>query len=81
MEQRYKKLSKYARDNGINYRTAWNYFNKGLINGAFKNEMGTILVPVIEKTSDNLIDNIKTLLANNQIVKSTEQIKTFIECI
>jgi putative resolvase len=49
MEQRYKKLSKYARDNGINYRTAWNYFNKGLINGAFKNEMGTILVPVIEK--------------------------------
>jgi len=49
MEQRYKKLSKYARDNGINYRTAWNYFNKGLINGAFKNDMGTILVPVIEK--------------------------------
>ena len=49
MEQRYKKLSKYAKDNGINYRTAWNYFNKGLIEGAFQNEMGTILVPIIEE--------------------------------
>lgn len=56
MEQRYKKLSQYARDNGINYRTAWIYFKDGLIEGAFQNEKGSIFVP-IKKTSDE--NNIK----------------------
>ena len=28
---RYKKLSQYAKDNGICYHTAYSYFKKGLI--------------------------------------------------
>lgn len=40
-----KRLRDYARENGIQYRQAWNRFKSGRIPGAFKNEFGTILVP------------------------------------
>lgn len=42
------KLRDYAKKFNVCYRTAWNRFNKGLITGAFKDEMGNILIPVKE---------------------------------
>ena len=39
------KLSTYAKNIGITYRTAWNLFNSGQIKGAYKLSSGTIIVP------------------------------------
>lgn len=38
------KLSEYAKKLGITYRTAWDMFNRGDINGAYKLPSGTIIV-------------------------------------
>lgn len=48
------KLSEWARIQGLNYKTAWNYFNQGLIPNAYKLPTGTIIVPNddIEKRSE-----------------------------
>ena len=39
------KLSEYARKHGIKYRAAWERFRKGRIPGAYRDEVGTIVVP------------------------------------
>jgi len=49
-KQRYIKLSEYARFYSIIYKTAWKRFNEGKIKGAFKDEFGNILVPLINET-------------------------------
>ena len=46
MYQRYKKLSEYAKDMGVVYRTAWNRFKQGKIKGAIQDGNGNILVPL-----------------------------------
>lgn len=40
------KLSQYAKELGITYRTAWNWFRAGRIKGAYKTDTGIILVPL-----------------------------------
>lgn len=39
------KLSQYAEKEGIHYRTAWNRFNAGKIEGAYMDDTGHIVVP------------------------------------
>ncbi|MCP4702178.1 MAG: IS607 family transposase [Gammaproteobacteria bacterium] len=39
------KLSIWAKQKGVCYRTAWNYYQKGQIPGAYKLPSGTIIVP------------------------------------
>ena len=39
------KLSEWAKQNSVGYRTAWNHFNAGRIPGAYQLETGTIVVP------------------------------------
>lgn len=39
------KLTDYAKLLGVTYRTAWSWFKKGQIEGAFKTESGAIIVP------------------------------------
>lgn len=39
------KLSDYAKELGISYRTAWDLFKRGQIEGAYKLPTGTIIVP------------------------------------
>lgn len=39
------KLSKYAKNLGLSYMTAFNHFHKGLISGAYQLPSGTIVVP------------------------------------
>lgn len=46
------KLSEYAKQLGVCYRTAWNYYKAGQIAGAYELPSGTIIVPddINEKT-------------------------------
>lgn len=46
MEQRYIKLSEYARKKSITYRTAWSHFKNNLIPGAFVDETNHVYVPI-----------------------------------
>ena len=39
------KLSVYAKELGISYRTAWEWFRTGKIKNAYKTESGTVIVP------------------------------------
>lgn len=45
MKKIYKKLSDYAKENSVTYRTAWNRFKAGKIRGAFM-EDGHVKIPV-----------------------------------
>lgn len=40
-----KKLSEYAKEHGITYRSAYNHWKKGLISGAYQLPSGTIVIP------------------------------------
>lgn len=40
-----KRLRHYAEARGIHYRTAYNHFKKGLIEGAYQLPTGTIVIP------------------------------------
>jgi predicted site-specific integrase-resolvase len=40
-----KKLSEYAKDHNVCYRTAHNHFKQGLITGAYQLPSGTIVIP------------------------------------
>jgi predicted site-specific integrase-resolvase len=56
MEQIYKKLSDYAKENGVIYRTAWNRYKAGKIAGAFMDETGHVKIPIKkEKREQNAI--------------------------
>ena len=46
MGTKYKKLSQYAEENAVTYRTALNRFNAGKIQGSFKDDTGHIKIPV-----------------------------------
>jgi predicted site-specific integrase-resolvase len=54
MEQKYIKLSEYARKNCINYRTAYNHWTNKIIKGK-QLSTGTILVESDDKTNDNVL--------------------------
>lgn len=47
------KLSKWAKEQGISYRTAWRYFKNGKIKDAYQLDSGTIIVPT---TNENRKD-------------------------
>lgn len=58
MEQRYKKLSTYARENDITYRTAWNRFKAGKLKGAFIDETNHVKIPVFPENKSNNVVNV-----------------------
>lgn len=48
------KLSKWAKSQGICYRTAWNWFKNGTLPvEAYQTKTGTIIVKVEEKENAN----------------------------
>jgi len=57
---KYKKLSDYASEYHVTYRTAWNRFNKNLIPGAFMDKDKHILIPISYNDKPN--DKIKVAL-------------------
>jgi predicted site-specific integrase-resolvase len=42
------KLSEYAKQNDVTYRTAWNRFKAGKIYGAYQDEYGAVHIPVVD---------------------------------
>jgi len=48
-----KKLRQYAKENNVTYRTAWNHFHAGLINGAYQLPTGTIVIPDVLQSKPN----------------------------
>lgn len=50
-----KKLSTYAKENNVTYRTAWNRFNAGKIPNAYQDENGTIRIKEVLQEVDEKI--------------------------
>ena len=50
------KLSVYAQKLGITYRTAWSYFQQGMIPGAYQTPTGTIVVPLETPQHEAIVD-------------------------
>lgn len=48
-----KKLSQYAKENSVTYRTAFNHFKRGLISGAYQLPTGTIVIPDYKENNYN----------------------------
>jgi len=46
MNTKYIKLSEYAKQHSIVYKTAWNRFKAGKIPNAFKDELGNVLIEI-----------------------------------
>lgn len=46
------KLSEYAKNHSVTYKTAWNRFKAGKIPNAFKDETGSVLIKVIKEGVD-----------------------------
>lgn len=42
------KLSDYAKKIGVTYRTAWNWFKAGTINGAYQLPSGTVVSDIAD---------------------------------
>jgi putative resolvase len=42
----YYKLSTYAKKFSVTYKTAWNHYKAGKIDGAFLDKYGHVLIPV-----------------------------------
>lgn len=50
------KLSQYAKQIGVCYRTAWNYYKANQIPGAYELPSGTIIVPdEINQQNQNMV--------------------------
>lgn len=43
----YYKLSDYAKKFGVTYRTAWNRFKEGKLEGAYQDNTGHVCIPII----------------------------------
>lgn len=52
MNKKYIKLSEYAQQHSIVYKTAWNRFKAGKIPNAFKDELGNVLIEVVTNNND-----------------------------
>ena len=51
--QKYIKLSDYANNKSITYKTAWNHFKQGLIIGAYIDNSNHILIPINNQIINN----------------------------
>lgn len=52
--QIYKKLSEYARENNVTYKTAWNRFKANKIKNAFMDETGHVKISLFPEKSNHL---------------------------
>lgn len=60
------KLSTYAKKLGVCYRTAWNWFNEGKIDGAYQLPSGTVIVPDNVKNEYGVILYARTSSSQNK---------------
>jgi putative resolvase len=72
LKMMYEKLSDYAKRYNVTYRTAWNRYKKGKIEGAIEDNTGHIIIPI--KESKNETNNV-ALYAR---VSSNDRKKSFL---
>ena len=74
------KLSEYAERKGVHYRTAWNHFQQGKINGAYLDDTGHIVVPDPEeelKQKAALYSRVSTYGQKDDLKRQEERLKEF----
>jgi predicted site-specific integrase-resolvase len=77
-----KKLSQYAKENNITYRTAWNHFHAGLIEHAYQLPTGTVVIPdstPITCKSDHVITYARVSSSENKsnLSKQSQRLQDF----
>lgn len=79
--QKYIKLSEYAKNNSITYRTAWRWFKEGKIKDAKMTPTGTILVKEdsIEDNSYGVVLYARTSSSSNKelLERQAERLKDY----
>ena len=70
--EKFIKLSTYAKNHSVTYRTAWNRFNAGKISNAFKSDDGTILIKVVNEKVDLSKVAIYARVSSNENKKNLE---------
>lgn len=71
--KRYIKLSEYAKNHSVTYRTAWNRFNAGKIPNSFKADDGHVVIEVINNKNIDLSKvAIYTRVSSNENKKNLE---------
>lgn len=73
------KLSEYARQNGVTYKTAWNRFNANKIENAYKDSLGNVLIKIYKNHKFNLKDvaiycRVSNHSAKDNLVRQSERL-------
>jgi predicted site-specific integrase-resolvase len=71
-EQKYKKLSEYAKENSVTYRTAWNRFKSNKIKGAFLDNTSHVLIPLFPEINSATNSILYARVSNNDRKKELE---------
>ena len=73
------KLSEYAKSNSVSYRTAWNRFKAGKIKGSYKDEHGTVHVPVIDQREDFTVTYARVSSSENKsnLLSQSKRVQDF----
>ena len=71
------KLSQYAKQKSICYRTAWNHFKAGLIPGAYQLQTGTVVIPDnIEQNKQEYVVVYARVSSNSKDLKNVTMLDT-----
>jgi predicted site-specific integrase-resolvase len=71
-EKKYKKLSEYAKENSVTYRTAWNRFKSSKIKGAFIDDTNHVLIPLFPEIDSSTKVILYARVSNNDRKKELE---------
>jgi len=73
------KLSTYAKEMGVCYRTAYNWYRAGKIKGAYSLDTGTIIVPNLNNESYGVILYARTSSSQNKklLENQVERLKNY----
>jgi putative resolvase len=76
----YYKLSDYAKKFNVTYRTAWNRFKRGKIDGAFIDETNHVLIPInkLEKKNNVIIySRVSTSSMKDNLERQSERLTNY----
>jgi len=73
------KLSQWAKEKGIHYRTAWEHYRQGKIPGAYQLESGTIIVPELSSKQEFIVTyaRISSSKSKNKLEQQSERLIQF----
>lgn len=76
--KQYIKLSEYAKNKSITYRTAWNHFKSGKLQNTIQDEFGNILVENSTKSNER-VSIVYARVSNNNRKDSLNNQQKFLE--